>query len=188
MTVERFPRVVPAALMAAGIGLWDKANNKYLLPGPTADATHPGGSGTAVNPAAFFNVAFRLSEPMPVIGDPAGMHLTAVGKKLRDARIAERAAAQDLWTMPLSACYLGPATRQGFVLGYGGVRPPDLATAVRRRHPRLPVVFFSGSADNGNHDRDSHFWFVNKRHGLTALLAVTAEATAPPAGARIEAS
>src|SRR6478672_192470 len=58
--------------LAAGIGLWDKANNRYLLPQPTADATHPGGSGTATSPAAFFNVAFRTSEPMPVIGDPAG--------------------------------------------------------------------------------------------------------------------
>jgi hypothetical protein len=58
--------------LAAGIGLWDKANNRYLLPQPTADATHPGGSGTATNPPAFFNVAFRFAEPMPQVGDPAG--------------------------------------------------------------------------------------------------------------------
>jgi hypothetical protein len=58
--------------LAAGIGLWDKTNNRYLLPQLTADATHPGGSGTATNPPAFFNVAFRFAEPMPQVGDPAG--------------------------------------------------------------------------------------------------------------------
>src|SRR4051812_37744573 len=58
--------------LAAGVGLWDKAANRYLLPQPTADATHPGGSGAATSQPAFFNVAFRYSEPMPQIGDPAG--------------------------------------------------------------------------------------------------------------------
>jgi hypothetical protein len=56
--------------LSAGIGLWDKANNRYLIPQATASATSPGGSGTAVNPPAFFNVAFRNSEPMPVANDP----------------------------------------------------------------------------------------------------------------------
>jgi predicted esterase len=58
--------------LAAGVGLWDKANNRYLIPQPTADATHPGGSGDTNVPPAFFNVAFRYDEPMPVIGDPTG--------------------------------------------------------------------------------------------------------------------
>src|SRR2546428_572556 len=62
--------------LAAGVGLWDKANGRYLLPQAAADATHPGGSGTALSPAAFFNVAFRYAEPMPLVGDPAG---TAAG-------------------------------------------------------------------------------------------------------------
>jgi CheY-like chemotaxis protein len=70
----------------------------------------------------------------------------------------------------------------------GEMTGPDLAAAVRRRHPRLPVVFFSGSADNGSPDRDARFWYVNKRQGLTALLAVTAEATAQLPGARSEVS
>jgi hypothetical protein len=58
--------------LAAGVGLWDKASNRYLVPQPSADATHPGGSGTAASPPAFFNVAFRFNEPMPDVGDPAG--------------------------------------------------------------------------------------------------------------------
>ncbi|TMB52184.1 MAG: hypothetical protein E6J60_10600 [Deltaproteobacteria bacterium] len=57
--------------LAAGVGLWDEVNGRYLLPQAAADATHPGGAGTAVSPAAFFNVAFRYDEPMPVVGDPA---------------------------------------------------------------------------------------------------------------------
>src|SRR5213078_1945681 len=56
----------------AGVGLWDKTTGRYLAPLPTADATHPGGSGAATSPPGFFNVAFRYSEPMPMVGDPAG--------------------------------------------------------------------------------------------------------------------
>jgi hypothetical protein len=62
--------------LAAGVGLWDGANGRYLLPQAAADATHPGGAGMAANPAAFFNLAFRYAEPMPDPGDPAG---TATG-------------------------------------------------------------------------------------------------------------
>ena len=40
----------------AGVGLWDAANGRYLLPS--------GGTGTATSPAAFFNVAFRTKEPV----------------------------------------------------------------------------------------------------------------------------
>lgn len=55
--------------LAMGVGLWDNANGRYLLPQATADATHPGGAGAATNPPAFFNVAFRSNsqEPMPSV-------------------------------------------------------------------------------------------------------------------------
>jgi pimeloyl-ACP methyl ester carboxylesterase len=49
---------------AAGVGLWDKANDRYLLPTTTATTATPGGAGTLLSPAAFFNVAFRFNEPM----------------------------------------------------------------------------------------------------------------------------
>ena len=51
--------------LAAGVGLWDAAKRRYLLPQESADATRPGGAGTASKPAAFFNVAFRGGEPLP---------------------------------------------------------------------------------------------------------------------------
>jgi hypothetical protein len=50
--------------LSGGVGLWDKSSGKYLLPQPSADSSHPGGS-TASKPAAFFNVAFRTHEPVP---------------------------------------------------------------------------------------------------------------------------
>jgi len=53
--------------MAMGVGLWDAANHRYLLPQVTADATQPGGAGTATNPAAFLNVGFRTAEPAPSV-------------------------------------------------------------------------------------------------------------------------
>src|SRR5690242_9599478 len=58
--------------MAMGVGLWNSAANQYLLPKATADATHPGGAGTATSPAAFFNVAFRTAEPQPSVTAETG--------------------------------------------------------------------------------------------------------------------
>jgi predicted esterase len=58
--------------MAMGVGLWNSATGRYLLPGVTATATQPGGAGTAAHPAAFFNVAFRTSEPFPSVTAGAG--------------------------------------------------------------------------------------------------------------------
>ena len=78
--------------LAAGIGLWDRASDRYLLPQPTADAAHPGGSGTATSPAAFFNVAFRFTEPMPQVGDVAGTAQSAAWWRDRDQGDALRAS------------------------------------------------------------------------------------------------
>ncbi len=49
--------------MAAGVGLWDSKSHGYLIPGAAATATKPGGAGGLAKPPAFFNVAFRFSEP-----------------------------------------------------------------------------------------------------------------------------
>ncbi|MEA2480647.1 MAG: hypothetical protein QOJ07_2569, partial [Thermoleophilaceae bacterium] len=51
--------------LAAATGLWDKAANAYLIPGGSATADKPGGAGTNPAATAFFNVAFRTSEPVP---------------------------------------------------------------------------------------------------------------------------
>ena len=49
--------------LAAGVGLWDDDAKRYLLPQGSANETTPGGAGTASDPPAFFNVAFRTDEP-----------------------------------------------------------------------------------------------------------------------------
>jgi pimeloyl-ACP methyl ester carboxylesterase len=51
--------------LAAGVGLWDAGEKRYLLPAAARDETTPGGAGPASDPAAFFNVAFRHDEPFP---------------------------------------------------------------------------------------------------------------------------
>lgn len=56
--------------LSAGVGLWDVPGDRYLIPGMSADATHPGGAGSLMSPAAFFNVAFRHAEPLPHVSDP----------------------------------------------------------------------------------------------------------------------
>jgi hypothetical protein len=63
--------------MGAGVGLWDVAGNKYLLPGAIASATQPGGCATAC--PAFFNMAFRLTEPLPKIYSPGDANTIAEG-------------------------------------------------------------------------------------------------------------
>jgi pimeloyl-ACP methyl ester carboxylesterase len=57
--------------IAAGAGLWDAANNRYLLPTALSSTTRPGGAGIALTPSAFFNVAFRFNETAVTLLGPA---------------------------------------------------------------------------------------------------------------------
>jgi len=61
--------------VAAAAGLWDVNNGNYLVPGTTATATQPGGARVQ-NPSAFFNVAFRYTEPLTNFAN--GMQGTAL--------------------------------------------------------------------------------------------------------------
>ena len=75
----------------------------------------------------------ELGARLEVVGAQAGIHLTAIlGKGSKDRAIAERAARDGLWAMPLSACYLGSPVRRGLVLGYGGTTAAQIPSAVRR--------------------------------------------------------
>jgi hypothetical protein len=49
--------------LAAGVGLWDSSNDKYLIPQDASDSSHPGGAIGLADPTAFFNAAFRFHEP-----------------------------------------------------------------------------------------------------------------------------
>lgn len=85
--------------LAAGSGLWDVAGDRYLVPGPTASATAPGGSGTLADPPAFFNVAFRYAEPFQSVADTASIFTDP--KWWRDDAQADALAAGDI--SPFSA-------------------------------------------------------------------------------------
>jgi len=52
-----------ALRVAEATGLWNNTTNAYLLPSMTSSAMVPGGAGTLANPPAFYNVAFRHTEP-----------------------------------------------------------------------------------------------------------------------------
>jgi GntR family transcriptional regulator/MocR family aminotransferase len=74
-----------------------------------------------------------LSKELRILGDPAGLHLTALlPEEADDRRIAEEAARRGVWAMPLSACYLGAETRQGLVLGFGSAGGPEIREGARQ--------------------------------------------------------
>ena len=96
--------------VAAAVGLWDRANGRYLIPGDTASETRPGGAGSLASPTAFFNVAFRRActargqqacEPLPDIDrlehnvDPAWWRDKQQGAALRTGDLAPFAAEID---------------------------------------------------------------------------------------------
>jgi hypothetical protein len=75
----------------------------------------------------------ELCPLLEVVGAEAGFHLTAtLALRTGDRAIAEAAARDGLWAMPLSACYLGSPTQQGLVLGYGGASVAQIPGAVAR--------------------------------------------------------
>lgn len=90
----------------------------------------------------------KLGDDLEVLDGQAGLHLVATFRTDgggpppgRDREIAERAAAEGLWLMPLSSCYLGKPegggggvpVRQGFVLGYGGAADAEGAVSRLQR-------------------------------------------------------
>lgn len=74
----------------------------------------------------------ELGPAAEIQGAEAGMHVCVTLKGISDLEIAERAARQDLWLIPLSRLYLGKATRQGFILGFGSTPVEEIPGAVRK--------------------------------------------------------
>src|SRR4051794_10839152 len=69
--------------MTAGVGLWDPTAGTYLVPGPTATATTPGGASASGE--ALFNMAFRTDEPVPRINNPGVANSIVEGHALVEA-------------------------------------------------------------------------------------------------------
>jgi hypothetical protein len=85
--------------LAAGVGLWNPAEDAYLVPAADSDATTPGGAGGIEEPPAFFNLAFRNDEPLPVItqslSDPAWWRDKGQAEALADGVASEYFATVD---------------------------------------------------------------------------------------------
>jgi hypothetical protein len=74
------PRGNHAVRVAAASGLWDRAGDRYLVPRDKATETEPGGaSANTAHPSAFFNVAFRYSEPFSAWRDHLQLAAVAAG-------------------------------------------------------------------------------------------------------------
>ncbi len=90
---------------AMGTGLWDEEADAYLIPQAARSETAPGGAGTASNPAAFFNVAFRPDEPyqdptdvaniQSLFNDPAWWRDRQQGNALAQGEISQFSALVD---------------------------------------------------------------------------------------------
>lgn len=79
----------------------------------------------------------HLATTLSLVGDEAGMHLTAMlDTAHRDEEVATRAVRQKLSLWPLSRLYLG-RPRQGFVLGFGGITPNEIPSAIHRMQTLL---------------------------------------------------
>jgi GntR family transcriptional regulator/MocR family aminotransferase len=95
----------------------------------------------------------ELSAELEVLDGQAGLHLVATFRpgasgteglaERSDRELAERAAREKLWLMPLSTCYLGSpgggdgmrepsGVAEGFILGYGATAREEMDEAVRR--------------------------------------------------------
>jgi predicted esterase len=59
---ERWDPGQATVRLAAGVGLWDRAQDRYLIPAATATADTPGGAGGLAAPTGIFNAAFRFAE------------------------------------------------------------------------------------------------------------------------------
>jgi GntR family transcriptional regulator / MocR family aminotransferase len=75
----------------------------------------------------------ELGSLLQVHGAEAGLHLAVtLPEGYRDRSVATLAASQNLSLWPLSPSYLGAASRQGFILGFGGTTAAEIPPAVRR--------------------------------------------------------
>ena len=75
----------------------------------------------------------EIGDRVRIVGDEAGMHLTAaLPDAIDDGAVAGRAARRGLWVMPLSSCSLERRPPRGLVLGFGSTDASDAPAAVRR--------------------------------------------------------
>jgi GntR family transcriptional regulator / MocR family aminotransferase len=87
-------------------------------------------------------VKVELGTGFEIHGSEAGMHLVVtLPAGCCDRAIAARAARDALWLWPLSAAYAGQDLREGFILGFGGVKVNEIHHQIRRLRA---IIYESG--------------------------------------------
>jgi GntR family transcriptional regulator/MocR family aminotransferase len=82
----------------------------------------------------------ELGDAAPLSGMDTGMHLLVELPAGIDRQVSEAAAAQGIAAQSLSSFYLGPPTRHGLVIGYGGVHEQAI-----RRHAHTLAQLVRGA-------------------------------------------
>ena len=68
-----------------------------------------------------------------IAGAEAGLHLTVLFPELKsDVDLAIKAARHKLWLWPLSPAYVGKASHQGFILGFGNSSAEEMPRTIRK--------------------------------------------------------
>lgn len=73
-----------------------------------------------------------LGSVAEIVGAEAGIHFSVFLNGIEDDQIAERAAEQKLWLVPLSRLYKARPKRRGFILGFGSTSVEEIPAAVRK--------------------------------------------------------
>jgi GntR family transcriptional regulator/MocR family aminotransferase len=79
-------------------------------------------------------LAAHAGDRVDVLDSHAGMHLVAWLRDYDDARCArlvEHARAHGLGLYPIAPYYLDPPMQAGLLLGYAGLAPAEISTAMR---------------------------------------------------------
>lgn len=88
--------------------------------------------------ALIESLCAEMGPSVDVAGAQAGMHLSIILQGVADRDVAERAAAENLWLVPLSRFYAEKtAVRQGFILGFGSTPVNEIPDAVRKMRALL---------------------------------------------------
>src|SRR6202035_4838503 len=104
--------------------------------------------------------------------DEAGMHVAVTLQNwCNDLAIAERAARQNLSLWPLSPSYLGKASHQGFILGFGGTTIAEIPNAVRKLR-NLLAMNWSQNCQTGPIFWPSRSWLPGAEQLICARSAL----------------
>ncbi|HXW90671.1 MAG TPA: PLP-dependent aminotransferase family protein [Terriglobales bacterium] len=90
--------------------------------------------------ALLENLRATFGPTMAITGEQAGMHLCVMLNGIRDHDITQRAAREKLWLTPLSSCYAGKVSRQGFILGFGSTKTEEMPNAVGKLRAALGIA------------------------------------------------